>query len=130
MHNSTSSIARSVGIIKKLIYLARTKHEAASLKALWIVPRSPSPVPLEDRPAAELSEAELRELVGIQKVCLPTSRSGTCKSLTPLQKRLAASEALKREVKRERSGSVSSSRPTKIARTSGGPVEMIDLTDD
>ncbi|KAF2651343.1 hypothetical protein K491DRAFT_719903 [Lophiostoma macrostomum CBS 122681] len=34
-----------------------------ALKSMYIVPRTPSPVPLEERPAAELSPAELVELV-------------------------------------------------------------------
>jgi hypothetical protein len=36
---------------------------AAALKSLHIIPRSPSPVPLEDRPEEDLTPAEMAELL-------------------------------------------------------------------
>jgi len=42
---------------------------AGSLKSLCIIPRSPSPVPLEDRDPDELTEAEKNELLTRYKVC-------------------------------------------------------------
>ena len=44
-------------------------HEAA-LRALGIIPREPTPVPLEERPEDELTPEELRELVRRFKVFL------------------------------------------------------------
>jgi hypothetical protein len=40
----------------------------AALKSLMVIPRSPSPVPLEDRDIATLTEAEMRELLQRQRV--------------------------------------------------------------
>lgn len=40
-----------------------------ALKAEGVIPRSPTPVPLEDRPVETLSAEELQELVRRQKVC-------------------------------------------------------------
>lgn len=42
----------------------------AVLQALHVIPRTPSPVPLEDRPEDELSPEELRELVKRLKVSM------------------------------------------------------------
>jgi len=42
---------------------------AESLRSLCIIPRSPSPVPLEDRDPDELTEAEKNELLRRYKVC-------------------------------------------------------------
>jgi hypothetical protein len=39
-----------------------------ALKSLMVIPRSPSPVPLEDRDIATLTEAEMRELLQRQRV--------------------------------------------------------------
>jgi hypothetical protein len=41
---------------------------------MLIVPRSPSPTPLEDRPEEELTPAELRELLQRERVrsCAPS----------------------------------------------------------
>jgi hypothetical protein len=41
-----------------------------ALKSLMVIPRSPSPVPLEDRDIATLTEAEMRELLKRQRVRL------------------------------------------------------------
>lgn len=40
------------------------------LKSLELIPRTPSPTPLEERPVEELSTAELAELVGRYRVSL------------------------------------------------------------
>lgn len=41
----------------------------SALKAACIIPRTPTPVPLEERPIDELTEDELRVLVRRQRVC-------------------------------------------------------------
>ncbi|KAF1937302.1 hypothetical protein EJ02DRAFT_426728 [Clathrospora elynae] len=44
--------------------IIRSKYRSmAALKSLSIIPRSPSPVPLEERPAEELIPAEMLELL-------------------------------------------------------------------
>lgn len=43
---------------------------AVALKALGILPREPTPVPLEERPEDELSPEELRQLVRRFRVCI------------------------------------------------------------
>ncbi|KAK3082362.1 hypothetical protein LTS18_004274 [Coniosporium uncinatum] len=99
-----------------------------ALKASFIVPRSPTPVPLEDRPVEELTMDELRELLRRERA------------------KAAATVRIKREVKREREEDVSDEeeyeddledspvciveeRPRKAART-GCSIAVIDLTDD
>ena len=41
-----------------------------ALQDMLLIPRTPTPPPLEDRPLEELSVEELRELAGRQKVDL------------------------------------------------------------
>lgn len=73
---------RSLGKYRRdLLRLIYPNPVSAALRALSIVPRSPSPVPLEDRPAAELSEAEVRELVEIQRVGPAWSALKSCEEL-------------------------------------------------
>lgn len=43
-------------------------NRVEALKSLYIVPRSPSPVPLDERPEENMSPDELRELVRQLKV--------------------------------------------------------------
>jgi hypothetical protein len=45
-----------------------------SLKELLVIPRTPSPAPLEERPIEELSIEELRELTRRQKVVVEAAR--------------------------------------------------------
>lgn len=42
---------------------------SGDLQALCLIPRSPSPVPLEDRPEESLTREDLLELLRRQKVC-------------------------------------------------------------
>lgn len=49
------------------IFTFRYRSKKA-LQAEYIVPKSPTPVPLEDRPIEELTPDELRELVRRQRV--------------------------------------------------------------
>ncbi|KAF2430696.1 hypothetical protein EJ08DRAFT_697174 [Tothia fuscella] len=95
----------------------------ADLKAEGIIPRSPSPIPLEDRPIDELNPEEMRELLKRQSELL--------------QKRRESDIQLKTEIKRERDDSstiqgddngieVVEERSKKKAKI----VETIDLTDD
>jgi hypothetical protein len=51
-----------------------------ALKSLMVIPRSPSPVPLEDRDIATLTEAEMRELLQRQRV-----RSGAIKVINNVE---------------------------------------------
>lgn len=60
-----------VGANASLVYRAAL-FDCSSLDALRaerIIPRTPSPTPLEDRPVETLSAQELKELVRRQKVC-------------------------------------------------------------
>ncbi|KAH0364053.1 hypothetical protein KCU65_g6976, partial [Aureobasidium melanogenum] len=85
----------------------------ASLKQLMIIPRTPSPVPLEDRPEEELSREEMTELLRRYKA----SASSTAE--------------IKKELKREREDDDNSSRIGKRARSSASadPVHL-ELNDD
>ncbi|KER00547.1 hypothetical protein AUEXF2481DRAFT_142753 [Aureobasidium subglaciale EXF-2481] len=94
------------------------------LQILCLIPRSPSPVPLEDRPEESLSREELLELLRRQKA------------------RQEEQITIKRELKRERVDDdesddelvvVSSRPPASKVKTSVNVdtgVETIDLTDD
>lgn len=84
------------------------------LKSEMIIPRSPSPIPLEDRPEEDLSLEEARELIRRQR---------------------ADMARIKPELKRERATNISSvgsddltivERPAKRPRA----IESIDLTSD
>jgi hypothetical protein len=46
----------------------RLTHSAESLKQLLVIPRSPSPTPLEERDPKDLTPAEARELIRRQRV--------------------------------------------------------------
>lgn len=108
------------------IFTFRYRSKKA-LQAEYIVPKSPTPVPLEDRPIEELTPDELRELVRRQR------------------EREATQQSVKLEMKRERESSsmftlpsVSSEMDSDMEVTDGpsrkrqrtGPVEVIDLCDD
>ncbi|KAG9525870.1 hypothetical protein KCU93_g5714, partial [Aureobasidium melanogenum] len=94
------------------------------LQALCLIPRSPSPIPLEDRPEESLNREELLELLRRQKA------------------RQEEQIQIKQELKRERVEDddsddelvVISSRPPtrklKISADANTGVETIDLTDD
>jgi hypothetical protein len=53
-----------LGVLEKFVV---TNHSVDDLKAELIIPRSESPVPLEDRPVEDLSLDEMRELLKRQK---------------------------------------------------------------
>ncbi|KAH0006756.1 hypothetical protein KCU78_g12139, partial [Aureobasidium melanogenum] len=84
----------------------------ASLKELMIIPRTPSPVPLEDRPINELSPEEMAELV------------------LQLKAKVANTAAIKRERDGDNDND-NNSRARKRARTSASadPVHL-ELNDD
>jgi hypothetical protein len=66
---SSSTIVRDVRVY--LVYaccVTLINPFAENLKALLIIPRSPSPVPLEDRDVDSLNASEMRELLKRQKV--------------------------------------------------------------
>jgi len=50
------------------LFRPANQNQTDALKALCVIPRSPSPVPLEDRPREELSREELLELLRCQEV--------------------------------------------------------------
>lgn len=85
---SLSNIARAVSHPRPQVCTNETDHKfvVAALQSLLIIPRSPSPVPLEDRDVDTLTPEEMRELLRRQR------------------ERDAASQNMKqeREVKRER----------------------------
>ncbi|KAG9683845.1 hypothetical protein KCU95_g18025, partial [Aureobasidium melanogenum] len=85
----------------------------ASLKQLMIIPRTPSPIPLEDRPEEELSREEMTELLRRYKANASSTAS------------------IKKETKREREDDNDNSYTGKRARssTSADPVHL-ELNDD
>jgi len=60
---------RSLGMYATFRRCALLMDLVESLKSLCIIPRSPSPIPLEDRDPDELTEAEKNELLKRYKVC-------------------------------------------------------------
>ncbi|KAJ4339711.1 hypothetical protein N0V95_007705 [Ascochyta clinopodiicola] len=84
-----------------------------ALKSLLLIPRSPSPVPLEDRDVDTLGPEELRELVRRQRVRSLLFRCLTSDIINTTQVRDAASRTVKQEasVKRERTDERSSALP-------------------
>ncbi|KAL1648462.1 hypothetical protein SLS58_002217 [Diplodia intermedia] len=111
------------GPFAEFIYQYRSK---TALQAEGVIPRTPSPIPLEDRPLEELNQEELREL-------LRRSREKT-----------AAATAVKTESESEVNASANGSkrahdrselefveaRPVKRQRASGSAPVIIDLSDD
>ncbi|KAF1810272.1 hypothetical protein P152DRAFT_451361 [Eremomyces bilateralis CBS 781.70] len=74
-----STVWNSTSLDKKPFATFRFKYRSIdSLKALGVVPRSPSPIPLEDRSIDDLTANELRERLREQEVnrqCFPYERS-------------------------------------------------------
>ncbi|KAK5116641.1 hypothetical protein LTR62_007315 [Meristemomyces frigidus] len=68
----------------------------SALQALHIIPRSPSPVPIEERDINELSMDELRELELKRRVKNYTALGVSCTKLTTNQVLV-----VKKEIKRE-----------------------------
>ncbi|KAI4721052.1 hypothetical protein E4T48_02746 [Aureobasidium sp. EXF-10727] len=103
------------------------------LQTLYLVPRSPSPVLLEDRLEESLNREELLELLRRQKACFTLWRATA---------RQDERIAIKKELKRERIEddesddelTVVSSRPStrklKISADASTGIETVDLTDD
>jgi hypothetical protein len=63
---STSDTVHTVSPLPSQISTMLTPAE--DLQALCLIPRSPSPIPLEDRPEESLNREELLELLRRQKV--------------------------------------------------------------
>lgn len=94
----------------------------AALKALCIIPRSPSPVPLEDRPVDDLSPEEMRELLKRQR-----ERDATSRFIKQELKRGRTQSSL--EISDDDELSVVEERPRKLHRTLNEQgIETIDLT--
>ncbi|OBW63611.1 MAG: Uncharacterized protein AUREO_063230 [Aureobasidium pullulans] len=103
-------------------YNAYPSTRSGDLQNLCLIPRSPSPIPLEDRPEESLSREELIELLRRQKV------------------RQEEQAAIKQELKRERTQDddsdddlmiISSRRHAKSFKSSTNVdtgIETIDLT--
>ncbi|TIA62545.1 hypothetical protein D6C77_02681 [Aureobasidium pullulans] len=91
------------------VFFYRSK---TSLKELMIIPRTPSPVPLEDRPEEELNPEEMAELVRLLKA------------------KVAVTSQVKKEVKRELEDDDDSNfRARKRARPSAGAINF-EINDD
>ncbi|KAJ4986210.1 hypothetical protein SVAN01_08257 [Stagonosporopsis vannaccii] len=73
-----------------------------SLKALLIIPRSTSPVPLEERDVDSLSMEEMRELLRRQRVCAPVLNHRGDTNTTKDREAVARAAKLERGIKRER----------------------------
>jgi hypothetical protein len=73
---SISSIARLVsGNTRQVLDIASILIEVlAALRALHIIPREPTPLPLEERPEEELTPEELLQVIRILKVDCATQR--------------------------------------------------------
>lgn len=112
-----------------------------SLQALYLIPRSPTPVPLEDRPEETLNREELLELLRRQKVP-PTLLIYFASPYLLYQRRQEEQTEIKKEIKRERNEAdedddelvvISSRRPKKQLKASmnvDAGIETIDLTND
>ncbi|KEQ87734.1 hypothetical protein M438DRAFT_342867 [Aureobasidium pullulans EXF-150] len=91
------------------VFFYRSK---TSLKELMIIPRTPSPVPLEDRPEEELNPEEMAELVRLLKA------------------KVAVTSQVKKEVKRElEDDDDNDSRARKRARPSASAINF-EINDD
>ncbi|KAF7509839.1 hypothetical protein GJ744_007350 [Endocarpon pusillum] len=87
-----------------------------ALQQLMIIPRSPSPVPLEQKSIDDLTAEEARELVRRQNVRIETAEA-----------KLKSESNSK--LKRERSSTTNSTKRAKVVRTADGK-EYIDLASD
>jgi hypothetical protein len=106
---------------------------AESLRDEMIVPRTPSPLPLEQKGVTDLKPEETRELLRRQKVCSRDQRATLSKitngTHSPSQPNNVKPETHSPRVKRERPESVEPpSRSYKIARNEEG-IEVLDLAD-
>ena len=107
---------------------------ADALKQLLVIPRSPSPPPLEERDPEDLTPAEARELIRRQKVCQSLQKEtfranegqARLKELKPVKKEEESSK------KRNRASTIGPAHPTKVARTARGQshLESGDSGDD
>ena len=97
-----------------------------------ILPRSPSPVPLEEKPIDELTADEARELLRRQNVgfsvLLHSNPANQGQARIETREAKLKSEA-KSKLKRERSSTTNNTKPAKVARTADGK-EYIDLASD
>ena len=94
-----------------------------ALKSLDVIPRTPTPTPLEDRPVEELNPAELAELVSRYRVSLDLAKRTTI--LTHIQANEATARDFKQErvpaVKREREGARSFEDDDDLSIVEGRP---------
>ncbi|KAK8168194.1 hypothetical protein BKA80DRAFT_252742 [Phyllosticta citrichinensis] len=117
-----------------------------ALKSMRLIPQTPEPVPLEDRPIEDLSPEQMRELLRLQKVSHPYGIVWYI-VFTEYQEQLEQGGSVKRESRSEtvppkrepeyRSQwedgddiEVIETRPAKRRRNSDDPVETVDLTGD
>lgn len=91
-----------------------------------IVPRTPLPLPLEDRPEEDLTPEEMTQLVRQLKVWILHSKLNQCSSLTMVQAKVANTTAIKREREDDNDNNP---RANKKARSSADPVHL-ELNDD
>lgn len=113
----------------------------SGLQALGLIPRTPEPVPLEERPIESLTSEEMRILLRRQRVSCITRSSAqnvclcshsACTDSNQEQRNVAKKEP---RVKRERAGSGDrdddrGGRRQRQRSTTAQPIEKIDLTGD
>ena len=85
---------------------------------MLIIPRTPSPEPLEHRDIDSMTEDEVRRALREARAAGARPRHSSVK------------QEVKREVKRERGDASDESKPAKRPRRSSEPTETVDLTDD
>lgn len=97
------------------------------MQMLGVIPRSPSPVPLEDRPIEQLSVDELQELVRRQRAQILQSHTS-----------IKTEDGTKPKVKRERRDEVpgddlldnDGSSDVEVVASKKRKIEVVELSDD
>ncbi|EXJ58343.1 hypothetical protein A1O7_05768 [Cladophialophora yegresii CBS 114405] len=110
------------GPLATFIFLYRSKN---ALQILGILPRTPEPIPLEERDPATLSPAEMLELIRRQQSELEATKAKVKKEEAELD--MPRSDTIKREATDEDDDLAILPVPQNRVRKK---VEVIDLTDD
>ncbi|KAK7534484.1 hypothetical protein JOL62DRAFT_554513 [Phyllosticta paracitricarpa] len=109
-------------------YIIRYRSTEA-LKIMGLIPRTPEPIPLEERPVDELTPEEMKELIRRQKVELETARDIKRESSSePVQPKWE--QWFRSQWEDGDELSVTEVRPAKRTKTSEAPIDTVDLTDD
>jgi len=111
-----------------------TDTRSEALRDLRIIPRSPSPIALAERPLTELTREELLEIVEKQRVWHPFPSSRRLPhqyvTLNTSQAQQALNEDVKVNLKREREDDIETSYRSTRAFCTLRSGETVDLTDD